>query len=309
MTGRYVRRHTVINGYWRRAFPIYLMIFPGLLFFIVFKYVPMLGLVIAFMDYSPFKGIAGSRWAGLDHFRRLFSEGDFWILLQNTLMLNVLDVLFYFPTPILVALLLNEVRVKWFKGTVQTILYAPNFVSWVVIVGITLQLFATGSGAINMLLESWGFDRIELMTDPHYFRWVWLFQNIWQGAGWGAIIFLAALSSVDPTLYEAAEMDGAGRWRQLWHITLPALRGAIVILFILRLGHIMDLGFEHVFLLQNPMNRHVSEVFETFIYKVGLNDGNYSYSTAVGLFKSAIGLTMVLAANTLAKRTGQEGVF
>ncbi|SDD41015.1 putative aldouronate transport system permease protein [Paenibacillus sp. UNCCL117] len=299
----------MLNGYWRRAFPIYVMIFPGFLFFMVFKYVPMFGILIAFMDYSPFKGIGGSEWVGLDHFRRLFSEGDFWMLLQNTLMLNVLDVLFFFPAPILVALLLNEMRVKWFKGTVQTILYAPNFISWVVIVGITLQLFATGSGAINELLEGWGFDRIELMTDPKYFRWVWLFQNIWQGAGWGAIIFLAALSAVDPTLYEAAEMDGASRWRQLWHITLPALRGAIVILFILRLGHIMDLGFEHVFLLQNPMNRDVSEVFETFIYKVGLNEGDYSYSTAVGLFKSAIGLAMVLTANALAKRTGQEGVF
>lgn len=297
------------NGYWRRAFPLYLMVLPGLVYFIIFKYVPMLGISIAFMDYSPFKGIFGSEWVGLEHFRRLFAEGDFWILLRNTLMLNALDVLFYFPAPILVALLLNEVRRKWFKRTVQTILYAPNFISWVVIVGITLQLFATGSGAINGLLEGWGFERIELMTDPQYFRWVWLFQNIWQGAGWGAIIFLAALSSVDPTLYEAAEMDGANRWRQLWHITLPALSGAIVILFILRLGHIMDLGFEHVFLLQNPMNQEVSEVFETFIYKVGLNEGNYSYSTAVGLFKSAVGLLMVMIANSLAKRLGQEGVF
>ncbi|WP_245954650.1 ABC transporter permease [Paenibacillus flagellatus] len=299
----------MINGYWRRAFPIYLMVLPGLLFFIVFKYVPMFGILIAFMDYSPFKGVFGSEWAGLDHFRRLFAENDFGMLLRNTLMLNLLDILFYFPAPILVALLLNEVRRKWFKRTVQTVLYAPNFISWVVIVGITVQLFATGSGAINGLLEEWGFDRVELMTDPRYFRWVWLVQNIWQGAGWGAIIFLAALASVDPTLYEAAGMDGAGRWRQLWHITLPALRGAIVILFILRLGHVMDLGFEHVFLLQNPMNQHVSEVFETFIYKVGLNEGDYSYSTAVGLFKSVIGLTMVMLANTLAKRMGQEGVF
>ncbi|PYI53587.1 protein lplB [Paenibacillus flagellatus] len=298
-----------MNGYWRRAFPIYLMVLPGLLFFIVFKYVPMFGILIAFMDYSPFKGVFGSEWAGLDHFRRLFAENDFGMLLRNTLMLNLLDILFYFPAPILVALLLNEVRRKWFKRTVQTVLYAPNFISWVVIVGITVQLFATGSGAINGLLEEWGFDRVELMTDPRYFRWVWLVQNIWQGAGWGAIIFLAALASVDPTLYEAAGMDGAGRWRQLWHITLPALRGAIVILFILRLGHVMDLGFEHVFLLQNPMNQHVSEVFETFIYKVGLNEGDYSYSTAVGLFKSVIGLTMVMLANTLAKRMGQEGVF
>nr|WP_240545860.1 ABC transporter permease subunit [Paenibacillus artemisiicola] len=285
------------------------MILPGLLYFVVFKYIPMLGVSIAFMNYSPFKGFFGSDWAGWSHFRRLFAEGEFWLLLKNTLLLNLLDALFFFPAPILVALLLNEARVKWFKGAVQTILYAPNFVSWVVIVGMTLQLFATGSGAINNLLASWGFARIELMTDPHYFRPVWLLQNIWQGAGWGAIIFLAALSAIDPTQYEAAEMDGASRSRRLWHITLPALRGAIVILFILRMGHIMDLGFEHVFLLQNPMNREVSEVFETFIYKVGLNQGDYSYSTAVGLFKSAIGLVLVLTVNKLAKRMGQEGVF
>jgi putative aldouronate transport system permease protein len=285
------------------------MIVPGLLFFIVFKYVPMFGIAVAFMDYSPFKGVFGSPWVGLEHFQRLFAERTFWTLLRNTLMLNLLDIVFYFPAPILVALLLNEVRLAWFKRTVQTVLYAPNFISWVVIVGITVQLFATGSGAINELLASWDFDRIELMTDPRYFRWVWLVQNIWQGAGWGAIIFLAALASVDPTLYEAAEMDGANRWRRLWHITLPALRGAIVILFILRLGHIMDLGFEHVFLLQNPMNQDVSEVFETFIYKVGLNQGDYSFSTAVGLFKSVVGLTMVLLANALAKRAGEEGVF
>jgi putative aldouronate transport system permease protein len=297
------------NGYWRRALPIYLMILPGLLYFLVFKYVPMFGVSIAFMDYSPFKGIGGSEWVGWDQFRRLFSEGDFWLLLRNTLVLNLLDALFFFPAPVLVALLLNELRVKWFKGAVQTILYAPNFISWVVIVGITLQLFATGSGAINNLLDSWGYDRIELMTNPHYFRWVWLLQNIWQGSGWGAIIFLAALSAVDPSLYEAAEMDGASRLRQLRHITLPALSGAIVILFILRLGHIMDLGFEHIFLLQNAMNQNVSEVFETFIYKIGLNQGDYSYSTAVGLFKSIIGLTMVLTVNKLAKRLGQEGVF
>ncbi|VTR60141.1 maltose transporter membrane protein [Actinobacillus pleuropneumoniae] len=215
----------------------------------------------------------------------------------------------FFPAPILVALLLNEVRAKRFKTAVQTILYAPNFISWVVIVGITLVLFATGSGGFNQLLENVGLDRIEWMTDPRYFRWVWLVQNIWQGAGWGAIIYLAALSGIDPTLYEAAMMDGANRWRQVWHITLPGLQSVIVIMFILRFGHMLDLGFEHIFLLQNPMNQDVSEVFETFIYKTGLVQGDYSYSTAVGLFKSAVGLVMVLLVNRLAKKTGQEGVF
>ncbi|MBY0161659.1 ABC transporter permease subunit [Paenibacillus lautus] len=298
-----------MNAYWKRAFPIYFMILPGVLFFIIFKYIPMLGISVAFMEYSPFKGIAGSEWVGLHYFRRLFAEGDFLLLLKNTLLLNLLDVLFFFPAPILVALLLNEVRAKRFKTAVQTILYAPNFISWVVIVGITLVLFATGSGGFNQLLENVGLDRIEWMTDPRYFRWVWLVQNIWQGAGWGAIIYLAALSGIDPTLYEAAMMDGANRWRQVWHITLPGLQSVIVIMFILRFGHMLDLGFEHIFLLQNPMNQDVSEVFETFIYKTGLVQGDYSYSTAVGLFKSAVGLVMVLLVNRLAKKTGQEGVF
>ncbi|GIO52715.1 MULTISPECIES: ABC transporter permease [Paenibacillus] len=298
-----------MKAYWKRAFPIYLMILPGLLYFIIFKYIPMFGISIAFMKYSPFKGIMGSEWVGLHYFRRLFAEGDFLLLLKNTLLLNLLDVLFFFPAPILVALLLNELRARRMKAAVQTILYAPNFISWVVIVGITIVLFATGSGGINQLLEDWGLGPIELMTDPRYFRWVWLLQNIWQGAGWGAIIFLAALSGIDPTLYEAAKMDGANRWRQVWHITLPGLRGVIVVMFILRFGHMMDLGFEHIFLLQNPMNQEVSEVFETFIYKKGLIEGDYSYSTAVGLFKSVVGLVLVWGVNRLAKRFGQEGVF
>ncbi|WP_145024758.1 sugar ABC transporter permease [Paenibacillus sp. Y412MC10] len=298
-----------MKAYWKRAFPIYLMILPGLLYFIIFKYIPMFGISIAFMKYSPFKGITGSEWVGLHYFRRLFAEGDFLLLLKNTLLLNLLDVLFFFPAPILVALLLNEVRARRIKTAVQTILYAPNFISWVVIVGITIVLFATGSGGINQLLGDWGLGPIELITDPRYFRWVWLLQNIWQGAGWGAIIFLAALSGIDPTLYEAAMMDGANRWRQVWHITLPGLRGVIVVMFILRFGHMMDLGFEHIFLLQNPMNQGVSEVFETFIYKKGLIEGDYSYSTAVGLFKSVVGLVLVWGVNRLAKRFGQEGVF
>lgn len=298
-----------MKAYWKRAFPIYLMILPGLLYFIIFKYISMFGISIAFMKYSPFKGIMGSEWVGLHYFRRLFAEGDFLLLLKNTLLLNLLDVLFFFPAPILVALLLNELRARRMKAAVQTILYAPNFISWVVIVGITIVLFATGSGGINQLLEEWGLGPIELMTDPRYFRWVWLLQNIWQGAGWGAIIFLAALSGIDPTLYEAAKMDGANRWRQVWHITLPGLRGVIVVMFILRFGHMMDLGFEHIFLLQNPMNQEVSEVFETFIYKKGLIEGDYSYSTAVGLFKSVVGLVLVWGVNRLAKRFGQEGVF
>jgi putative aldouronate transport system permease protein len=296
-------------AYMKRAAPIQLMILPGLLYFIIMKYVPMLGISVAFQSYNPFKGFMRSEWVGWENFVRLFSENDFLLLLKNTLFLNMLDLLFYFPAPILMAVLLNEVRIRWFKNSVQTILYAPHFLSWVIIVGITLVLFATQSGGVNMLLDSMGFARIELMTDPEYFRSMWVVQNIWHGSGWGAIIFLAALASVDPTLYEAAVVDGANRWRQLWHVTLPALRSVVIIVLILRMGHFMELGFEHIYLLQNPLNLSHSDVFDTFVYRQGIVKGDFSYSTAVGLFKSLVGLIMVVGANTLAKKMGQEGVY
>ena len=295
--------------YMARALPIYLMILPGLLYFLIFRYGPMFGIFIAFKDYSPFRGVWGSDWVGFDHFIRLFTENDFLLLLRNTLMLNVLDVLIAFPTPIIVAILLNEVRNRFFKNSVQTILYAPHFLSWVVIVGITMLLFRTQDGGVNELLHSLGFARIELMSDPDYFRFVWLFHNIWQGAGWGAIIYLASLAAVDPTLYEAARVDGANKLRQIWHITLPALKSVILIMLILRLGNFIDIGFEHIFLLQNSLNLSVSDVFDTYVYRQGLVQGDFSYSTAVGVFKSLVGIIMVVTANTIAKRYGEEGVY
>lgn len=292
-----------------RAFPLYVMILPGLLYFLIFRYGPMGGILIAFKSYSPFKGVWGSEWVGMDHFVRLFTESDFLLLLKNTLFLNLLDVLVAFPAPIIVAILLNEVRNRFFKNTVQTILYAPHFLSWVVIVGITVLLFSTQDGGINQLLNSLGLSRIELLTDPQYFRFVWLFQNIWQSAGFGAIIYLASLAAVDPTLYEAAKVDGAGKLRQIWHITLPALKSVILIMLILRLGSFIDIGFEHVFLLQNSLNLSVSDVFDTFVYRQGLVQGDFSYSSAIGLFKSVVGIVMVVTANTIAKRLGEEGVY
>lgn len=285
------------------------MILPGLLYLLLFRYGPMFGLFIAFKKYSLFKGVWGSEWVGFDQFVRLFSENDFLLLLKNTLILNLLDVLVAFPFPILIAILLNEVGRKYWKNSIQTILYAPHFLSWVVIVGITMLLFRTQDGGVNILLESIGFSRIELMTDPNYFRFVWLFHNIWQGAGWGAIIYLASIASIDPALYEAARVDGASRLRQILHITLPSLKTIILIMLILRLGNFIDVGFEHIFLLQNPLNTEVSDVFETYIYRQGLVQGDFSYVTAVGLFKSVVGLVMVISANSIAKRFGEEGVY
>ncbi|MDQ8737901.1 ABC transporter permease subunit [Paenibacillus sp. LHD-38] len=301
---------TKTNGkYLKRAYPFYLMILPGLLYFLIFRYGPMFGLFIAFKDYTPFRGVWESEWIGVKHFVRLFSESDFLLLLKNTLFLNLLDIIIAFPFPILIAILLNEVRKKFFKNAVQTILYAPHFLSWVVIVGITMLFFRSQDGGVNMLLEVMGFDRVNLMTDPQYFRWVWLFHNIWQGAGWGAIIYLASIASIDPALYEAATVDGASRLRQIWHITVPSLKSVILIMLILRLGNFIDVGFEHIFLLQNPLNIQVSDVFETYVYRQGLVLGDFSYSTAIGLFKSFVGLVLVLGANRIAKRFGEEGVY
>jgi putative aldouronate transport system permease protein len=295
--------------YIKRAFPFYLMIFPGLLLFLVFRYVPMFGLFIAFKDYTPFRGVWNSEWVGFENFVRLFSENDFLLLLKNTLYLNLLDTFIAFPFPILLALFLNEVRIKYLKNSVQTILYAPHFLSWVVIVGITVLFLRAQDGGVNELLHALGYARIDFMTNPDYFRFLWLFHNIWQGAGWGAIIYLAAIASIDPALYEAATMDGASRLRQIWHITLPSLKTVIVIMFILRLGNFIDVGFEHIFLLQNPLNLQVSDVFETYVYRQGLVQGDFSYSTAVGLFKSIVGLVMIVTANTIAKRLGEEAVY
>lgn len=307
-----VERIPVANArakYMKRAFPFYLMIFPGVLLFLIFRYVPMFGLFIAFKNYTPFRGVWKSEWIGFENFVRLFSETDFLLLLKNTLYLNLLDVFVGFPFPILLALLLNEVRIKYFKNSIQTILYAPHFLSWVVIVGITMLFLRTQDGGVNVLLNALGFDSINFLANSESFRFVWLFHNIWQGAGWGAIIYLAAIASIDPALYEAATVDGASRLRQMWHITLPSLKTVIVIMFILRLGNFIDVGFEHIFLLQNPLNLRVSDVFETYVYRQGLVQGDFSYSTAVGLFKSVVGLVMIVTANTIAKRLGEEAVY
>lgn len=299
----------MIQNGWSRGLPLYMMILPGFLFFLIFRYLPMGGIVIAFQQFDPFEGFWASEWVGLQHFSRLFGEPDFWRLFSNTLILSALNLFLFFPAPIVLAVLLNELRSPWVRRSIQTILYLPHFLSWVVVVGITVLLFATQSGGVNIMLDTWGMNRIELMTDPDYFRWVYVAQNIWKEAGWNAIIFLAALASIDPTLYEAAVADGAGRWRQMWHITLPALRTTIIILFILRLGHVMDIGFEHIYLMQNPLNLDVSDVFDTYVYRAGVLQAEFSYTTAVGLFKSVIGLVLIVAANSMAKRIGEKGVY
>lgn len=288
---------------------LYLMIFPGLVYFIVFKYLPMGGLIIAFQDYQPFLGITGSPWVGLKHFIRLFTEPTFLMLLKNTLILFAMNIVFFFPLPIILALMLNEVQSKWFKNAVQTMMYLPHFMSWVIIVSITYVFLNMDGGVVNEMLASLGFNKISFLTAPEWLRTMYIGQIIWKELGWSTIIFLAAITVVDPQLYEAVEIDGGGRWRKTWHITLPAIRPVIITLLILKIGSTLDLGFEHMYLLLNSMNREVAEIFDTYIYTAGLKNGQLSFSTTVGLFKGLVGLILVMLSNKLAKKLGEEGVY
>jgi len=288
---------------------LYLMLLPGILYFIVFKYIPMFGLVMAFQDYKPHLGFIESPWIGFKHFERFFTEPQFFMLFRNTALLAVYSLVFYFPLPILLALMLNEVRNEFYKRTIQTMVYVPHFVSWVVVVGIFYLLFTTEGGLVNEFLYWLTGNKIAFLLEPEWFRPMIIFQQIWKEVGWGTIIFLAALAGVDPQLYEAARIDGANRWKQIWHITLPAIRSTIVILLILRLGNFLDTGFEQIFLMLTPTNREVGDVFDTYVYVKGLTQLQYSYSAAVGMFKSVIGLILVVGANWLAKKFGEEGIY
>jgi putative aldouronate transport system permease protein len=282
---------------------------PGFVYFILFKYVPLWGLIMAFKNYQPYLGLMKSKWVGLAHFQRFFGMPDFWMLFRNTIILGLYNLLVFFPVTIILALLLNEVRKEVFKRFVQTLVYVPHFLSWVVIVGISYVLLTTEGGIINQLVGLFGHKPIEFLTSTAWFRPLIVLQLIWKDAGWGTIIFLAALAGVNLQLYEAARMDGANRFQLLWHVTLPSIRSVIVILFILRLGSFLDLGFEQIFLMLNAVNREVGEVFDTYVYRVGLQQGQFSYSTAVGLFKSVVGLILVLIANKVAKWFGEEGIY
>jgi putative aldouronate transport system permease protein len=288
---------------------LYIMLLPGVIYFLLFKYGPMWGIIIAFQDYSPFQGMTGSKWVGMKHFIRLFSDPTFFALLRTTLLLSLMNIVFVFPMPIVVALLLNELRTEKFKKVIQTLIYIPHFMSWVIIIGMFFVIFEMQDGVFQKIIASMGMQKFTFMMNPDLFRPTYIIQAIWRDTGWGTIIYLAALAGVDPQLYEASRIDGAGRMRQLWHITLPCIRSTIVILLILRIGDILELGFDHVFLLLNPLNRDVAEIFDTYVYTVGIVQGSFSYSTAVGLFKSFIGLVLVLIANELSKKFGEEGII
>lgn len=294
---------------WRfRAF--YLMLLPGFIYYIVFKYIPMYGVIIAFKDFNMMDGIAASPWASPwnKHFLAFFQSPYFSQLLANTFLISIYKLLFGMVPPIIMALLLNECRVKWFKSLIQTLTYMPHFLSWVIIYGILLALLSQSSGLVNHWIKEAGGETIPFLTSTTYFRSILVGSEIWKNLGWGAIIYLAAITGIDPTLYEAARVDGAGRLRMIWHITLPGIRNVIVMLLILNLGHILDAGFEQIYIMYNIQVYSVADILDTWVFRTGLQQLNFSLASAVGLFKAAIGLVLVLASNKIAKRWG-EGIW
>lgn len=293
----------------RRYWQLYLLVLPVLAYFIIFKFWPMYGVQIAFRNYSPTAGFLESEWVGFEHFERFFSSFNFEIVLKNTLFLSFFLLLASFPAPILLALLINEIQNKYFKKALQTITYAPHFLSTVVMVSMLVAFVDVDTGVINNVLRAFGMEPVDFISDPAWFRPLYVISDIWKGAGWGSIIYLSALSSISPQLYEAARIDGASRIKQLWYVTLPCLMPTIVLMLIMDCGRIMNVGFEKVLLMQNSLNIDASEVISTYVYKIGVGQMQFSYSTAIDLFNSVINLIMLLTVNAISKKVSNSSLF
>ncbi|MFI2856475.1 ABC transporter permease [Paenibacillus sp. JSM ZJ436] len=293
------------------SWQLYVLLLLPLIHLFLFKYYPMYGAVISFQDFSAVRGIGGSEWVGFKHFIRFFESYDFWNIMWNTISLSLYQLIAGTPFPIILALALNYVRNKAFKNTVQMVSYAPHFISVVVMVGIMLQFLSPRTGIISNIAGVLGFDIGNWMGVPEYFQSLYVWSGIWQNVGFSCIIYLAALSSIDPSLHEAAVVDGASKLRRMWHIDLPGIMPIVVILLILNVGNMLDIGFEKVLLMQNPLNIRTSEILDTYVYKVGLVSSipNFSYSSAIGLFKNVINLILLVAVNNLARKTKQSSLW
>lgn len=287
---------------------LYLMMLPVIAYYILFHYRPMYGAIIAFKNFNPMKGILGSPWVGFKYFESFLGSYNFWRVFRNTILINVYELIFAFPAPILLALLLNEIKNSAFKRTIQTVTYLPHFISLVVICGMIVD-FTASDGVINDIIGFFGGTRGPLLQKPEYFRTIFIGSGIWQGVGWGSIIYLAALSGIDPSLYEAAIIDGAGRFKQLLHVTLPGIMPTIVILLILRLGHMMNVGFEKVILLYSPATYETADVISSFVYRRGLQEFNWSYGAAVGIFNSIINLVLIVTANKVSRKLNETSLW
>lgn len=289
--------------------PLYILIIPGIISVILFNYIPMLGLQLAFKSYSFSKGIWGSPWIGFDNFKEFTSSADFWQSIINTIYLSGLRMLFVFPAPIVLALLINEIRLKYFKRAVQTISYLPHFISWVVIVGFLDSLLSVEGGAVNSLLQSIGIQPIPFRGTEEWFRPLYVIASIWKEVGWGTILYLAAISSINPELYEAAMMDGSGKISNMRYITLPGLVPIISIMLVLSIPSLLSVGADVILPLINPANMGVSEVIDTYVIRFGIGRGQYEVTTAIGFVTSLIGTTLLLVTNSLSKRTGGESIW
>ncbi len=295
----------------RRYKYLYLLILPAFAYYIIFQYIPLYGIVVAFKDYRVSEGMLGSSFSDpiFRHFGRLFRNSEFWRAVRNTFIINFYRIIFSFPAPLILALILNEIRSMKFRKVVQTVIYLPHFISWVVIGGILIHLLSVQTGPVNVLLANLGIRPRPFMTDSNTFRGLLIVSHIWKTAGWGTIIYLAALSGVDMELYEAAIIDGARRFRMLISVTLPQIMSTVAVLLILNLGQIVNLGFEQVFILYSVQVYDVADIIDTYVYRVGIMNMHYSFATAAGLFKSLIGFTFLLSANALTKKMGQRGIF
>ena len=305
-------RRNAKSSYWHRVlrnYDLYLMLIPVVAYFVIFKYLPMYGVQIAFKDFSGIRGIAGSPWVGLKHFLRFFNSYFFMQTMGNTILISLYSLVIGFPAPILLALMMNEVANAFFRRTVQTATYAPYFISTVVVVGM-LQLFLSPqSGFVNEAIVALGGKSINFMYDAKWFKTIFVLSGVWQSAGWGSIIYMAALTGIDPQLHESAIIDGASRIQRIWHINLPGILPTVVIMLILACGSIMSVGFDKVFLMMNDLNRSSAEVISTYTYKVGLLQTEYSFASAVGLFDSLINLMLLIIVNTFAKKVGETSLW
>ncbi|MCL2833989.1 MAG: ABC transporter permease subunit [Treponema sp.] len=288
---------------------LYIFLIIPIAFYVIFKYVPMYGAIIAFKDFKIGLGIVGSKWVGFAQFERLIKSPDFYKILRNTLLLNIYALVFGFPVPIILAILLNEIGSKLFKRINQSILYLPHFISWVVLAGIFIQMLSPSTGIVNMILRAAGIKPVYFMASNFWWPIMFVISGIWQSSGWGSIIYLAAVSAIDPELYEAARIDGANKFRQIWHITLPGIKATIAILLILRMGSMMDIGFEQIYNLQNSAVYDVSDVISTYVYRVGIRGAQYSYTTAIGLFQSVISLVLVVSTNKITQMMGENSLW
>ncbi len=296
-------------AYLKRYFWLYVFLIPALLYFGIFHYGPMYGVLMAFQDFNPVAGIKGSEFIGLENFRILFQSDNFTRVFRNSLWLSILRLVWGFPVPILLAVILSEIRAKRFAKISQTVMYMPHFISWVVLSGILINLLSTSNGAVNQVIEFFGGEPIQFLQRKEYFRSVIVISDIWKEAGWGAIVYIAAISGIDREMFEAAKVDGAKMMQKIWYITLPSIAPTITVLFILRLGSVLKNGFEQIFMLYSPVVYDVADVFETYVYRIGMQEGKYGFASAVGLFQSVVGLILVLVTNTISKKVGEGGIW